>query len=147
MVLIFKSVISFSKILNFQYHLWSLKLSAAFSLKVVLDTTAETQIRKYSVIYDEVGRPWPDAHPATLLPPLNQAGGKKITGKNPWVKTKRDYLLIIIMAKQAQLGAHLLINLLPGKIELDGDKQKTKLKQHLCHPSPIFTFSPSLLIP
>lgn len=55
MVLIFKSVISFSKILNFQYHLWSLKLSAAFSLKVVLDTTAETQIKKYSVIYDEVG--------------------------------------------------------------------------------------------
>lgn len=42
----FRSVISFSKILNFQYHLWSLKLSTAFSLKVVLDTTAQTQIKK-----------------------------------------------------------------------------------------------------
>lgn len=30
---------------------------------------------------------------------------------------------------------------------MDGEKQKTKLKQHLCHPFPILTFSPSLLIP
>lgn len=42
----FRSVISFSKILNFQYHLWNLKLSTAFSLKVVLDTTAQIQIKK-----------------------------------------------------------------------------------------------------
>lgn len=51
----FKSVISFSKVLNFQYHLWSLKLSTTFSLKVVLDTTAQTQIKNYCVIYAEVG--------------------------------------------------------------------------------------------
>lgn len=51
----FKTVISFSKILNFQFHLWSLKLCTAFSVKVVLDTTAQTQIKKYCVIYDEVG--------------------------------------------------------------------------------------------
>lgn len=72
----FKSVICFSKILNFQYLLWSVKLSTAFSLKVVLDTTAQIEITKYCVIYDRGGWPWPDAHQATLSPHLNQAGGK-----------------------------------------------------------------------
>lgn len=45
----FKSVIFISKIPYFQYHLWSLKLSTAFSLKVVQDTTSQTQIKKYCV--------------------------------------------------------------------------------------------------
>lgn len=101
----FKSVISFSKILNFRYHLWSLKLSTVFSLKVVLDTTSQTQIKKCHVVYGEVGGPWPGANPATLSPHLHQAGGK-IRRKSSWVKTKRDHLLIIIMAKQVPLGTH-----------------------------------------
>lgn len=119
----FRSVISFSKILNFQYHLWNLKLSTAFSLKVVLDTTAQIQIKKvwFMMRWSDLGQMLTQPH---SFPSSTRQWGKKIRRTSSWVKTKTERSFTDNHQCKTGSAGGTWINLLPGKIELDSEKQR-----------------------